>query len=44
VREIATGVADPLIAPFDPARLIGVEDAGHGADYYGGYARAGSQT
>jgi sarcosine oxidase subunit beta len=44
VREIATGVADPLIAPFDPARLAGVEDAGHGADYYGGYTRTGAQA
>jgi sarcosine oxidase subunit beta len=44
IRQIRTGAPDPLMRPFDPARLVGVEDdAGAHADYYGGYARTGGQ-
>ena len=42
VQHIRTGTPDPLMRPFDPARLTGVaDDAGAHADYYGGYAKAG---
>ena len=45
VRQLVTGEADALLRPFDPARLVGVPDeAGHGTDYYGTYAKAGRQA
>ena len=45
VRQLVTGEADALLRPFDPARLVGVPDeAGHGTDYYGTYAKAGRQS
>ena len=44
VQHIRTGQADPLMRPFDPARLAGVaDDAGAHRDYYGGYAKAGQE-
>lgn len=45
VQQIRRGAPDPLMRPFDPARLVGIEDdAGVHADYYGGYAKGGSQS
>ncbi len=45
VRQIVSDLPDPLIKPFDPARLVGVtDDATAPADYYGGYASVAGQS